>query len=317
MQANWFLLLTLTAVVCSFSGSRLHQGRIPRPRSSDVSCGGGGGTSVLAAEQSVWATGGWNILARTHPNTPSVQREARRWRVSIHRVGTLRGSLVGVCPAIQRLPVRLPDRSGVASEFLWFPFGLSCCNTAEPCRSYPQTFSPLAPCNVSMAKKDWAIKVSSSISSRDGTTEWLVEETHLDEAEQGQTAGPPALVPLEAQKAPAFVSLPIAALTPGRVERGWVADLPLCFSPHQPLFSSLALCDNCPLNWCGRGDVTRVIYNRQFVSVNGFAHIWLWSYVYPESSVLKILFALYINTTQDLCMKFMYVVEDDDAYNAK
>nr|XP_020472040.1 meteorin-like protein isoform X5 [Monopterus albus] len=88
----------------------------------DITGGGDSGEGVLAAQWSVRATGGavsvHLLLAGTHPHSPAVPCEAWGRRVSFHRVRTLWGSLVRVCPAIQRLPVCLPDCPGSTSEFL-------------------------------------------------------------------------------------------------------------------------------------------------------------------------------------------------------
>lgn len=81
----------------------------------------------------------------------------------------------------------------------------------SPTSLYPRTSSPLCwHCGIPVTlswQRDCAIKVASSITSRDRYTEWLMEST-FGGAEQAQTAGPPALVPPEAQRGPAFVSLP-------------------------------------------------------------------------------------------------------------
>lgn len=122
------------SALCSFSGPRLHQQCLPRSCASDIVGGGISSESVLAAQWSVWATtclfqviSAGPVLAWTHPYAPAVPREAWGWRVSLHGVRTLWGSLVRVCPTIQRLPVCLPGRLGGTPEFLWLPFGLRKC----------------------------------------------------------------------------------------------------------------------------------------------------------------------------------------------
>lgn len=116
------------------SGSWLHQECISWPSAEDITGGGVQREGVLAAQRGVWARSGscghirvCLILARTHPHAPAVPCEAWGWRVSFHRVRALRGSLVRVCPTIQRLPVCLPDCPGGTSEFLWLPFRLRKC----------------------------------------------------------------------------------------------------------------------------------------------------------------------------------------------
>lgn len=114
-----------------FSGPRLHQRSLAHTGPSDVAGGSGGHEGLLAARQSVWAKVGHlgvasarPLLARTHPCAPELPREDGWWRISLHGLGTLWGSLAGLCPAIQRLPVRLPDCLGGTAEFLWLPFKL-------------------------------------------------------------------------------------------------------------------------------------------------------------------------------------------------
>lgn len=114
-----------------FSCSRLYQKGHPWLSTSNVLSGGISAEGVLAAQWSVWATAGstgvMSVLAWTHPHTPAVPRQARRWRVSFHWVRTLWGSLVRVCPAIQRLPVCLPQCPNGTPEFLWLSFRLRRC----------------------------------------------------------------------------------------------------------------------------------------------------------------------------------------------
>lgn len=139
---KWLVLILLLAAQCyfvssciycctlwSFSGPRLHQKSLTQICPSDVAGGGGGHEGLLAARQSVWASI-WGVvsarplLARTHPCAPELPREDRRRRISLHGLGTLWGSLAGLCPAIQRLPVCIPDCLGGTAEFLWLPFKL-------------------------------------------------------------------------------------------------------------------------------------------------------------------------------------------------
>lgn len=117
--------------LCIFSCPRIHQECVPSPWTSGFPFGGVSLEGVLAAQWAVQAASGclwgiWinHILAWTHQHTPALPRKVWGWRVSFHRVRTLRGSLVRVCPAIQRLPVCLQDCPCVASEFLWLPFRL-------------------------------------------------------------------------------------------------------------------------------------------------------------------------------------------------
>lgn len=285
------------SALCSFSGPRLHQEHLPRLCTSDIGGGGVSGEGVLAAQWSVWATSGrlWVISARpvlawTRPHTPAVPREAWGRRVSLHRDRTLWGSLVRVCPAIQRLPVCLPGRLGSTSEFLWLPFRLRLCcfSTTEPCQplstgSLTPVLALWDPCDVVMCQQGGIQH------HQQGRSYW---KTHLEEQNRGKQQG---LLHWGSERAGLCLP-PITALCPGRLRRGWVAALSLCFSQHQPSFTLLALCDNCPLNWGGREGWSTAICNWHFVPVNRLVRVWLWGYFYSDSSALKfqILFALSI-----------------------
>lgn len=118
----------------SFSGARLHQECLPWLCTGDIAGGSGSSEGLLATEWSVRATSSClgvisaqPVLAWTHPHTPAVSREAWGWRVSLYRLRTFWGSLVRVCPTIQRLPVPLSGCLGGTPEFLWLSLGLRKC----------------------------------------------------------------------------------------------------------------------------------------------------------------------------------------------
>lgn len=150
---------------CVFSGPRLHQGCLPRPCTSDVPGGGQGGQGLLAARSGVRAAEGRGVPPWTHPYAPAVPREARRRRISLHGLRALRGGLVRVCPAIQRLPVCLHGGPGGTEEFLRLPFGLR--------------KRVLAPRDSRMA---------ASISSRDEAVKLVLKSGHIRRSRGGQTA---------------------------------------------------------------------------------------------------------------------------------
>lgn len=297
------------SALCSFSCPRLHQECVPPPWASDIPRGGVSLEGVLAAQWSVRATSGcfWvisvsPILARTHPYTPAVPREAWGWRVSFHRVRTLWGSLVRVCPTIQRLPVCLPDCPGDTSEFLRLPFRLRKC-TAEPYQFLStDILTPVLalwdPCNVVMAK---GLCHQGGIQHyQQGQNYWMADGEHIWRSRTGTNSRASCSGASRGSERAGLCLSPITALGPGRLRRGWVAALSLCFFPHWPLFTLPALCDNCPLNWAGREDLSAAIYNRQFVLVNRLVHMWLWSYFYPDSTCAKV--------SNPLCFVSLYVL---------
>ncbi len=255
------------SALCSFSGPRLHQERLPRLCASDIGGGGVSSEGVLAAQWSVWATGGcrWVIsagpvLAWTHPHAPAVPREAWGRRVSLHGVRTLWGSLVRVCPAIQRLPVCLPDRLGGTSEFLWLPFRLRKCVVLallSPTSLYPQAASPLYwHCGIAVMLS-CASKVASSITSRDEAIESLVKDTFGG----SRTGANSRASCTEAQRGPAFVSLPSLPSVLGDLE-GVGLLLSLCASPSINRRSLCWLCVTIAL-WTEVGGKTEA---RPFVT---------------------------------------------------
>lgn len=213
------------SALLSLSGPRLHQQRLPQLCPSDVAGGGICSEGLLAAWWSIWETRSCPTVAWTHLHTPAVPREAWGRRVSIHGVGTLRGSLVRVCPAVQRLPFRLQDCLGGTSEFLWLPFGL------RKCAVFYQAWHSGIPVAL-RHQQGRGCRIAGS-------------KTHLEEHNRGKQQG--LLHRTEAQRGLALCFSPITARGPGRLRRGLVAALSLCFSQHQTLlFTLLALCDCCP-----------------------------------------------------------------------
>lgn len=242
------LIVHSGSALWSFSGPRLHQECLPRLCASDFVGGGISSKGLLAAWWSVRAACGplrvisaHPVLAWNHPHTPAVPCEARRWRVSFHRVRTLWGGLARVCPTIQRLPVRLPDRLGGTSEFLRLPFRLKECFVflLVSNRRYPQ------PCT-GVPAISYASKVASS---RHKAYEVLVKR-HTWRRGTGANSKVSSSERTRPLSAPPLVT----ARGPGRLRRGWVATFSLCLSQHQQAFTLQPLCDSCPpeLRWEGR-----------------------------------------------------------------
>ena len=144
--------------LCSVSGPRLHQERLPWLCTSDLTGGGVSSEGLLAAQRGVWAPTDRRrvALAWPHPHAPAVPRAAWGRRVSVHGVRTLWGSLVRVCPTIQRLPVCLPDRLGGTPEFLRLPFRLRKCVVLAPLSPtgvLAPVLAPWDPCDAVMCQQ--------------------------------------------------------------------------------------------------------------------------------------------------------------------
>lgn len=184
---------------CPFSRSRLYQKRHPWPSASNVLSGGVSGEGVLAAQRSVWATAGCaaavSVLARTHPHAPAVPRQARRRRVSLHWVRTLWGSLVRVCPAIQRLPVCLPQCPNGTPEFLWLSFRLR-----EVCAGFTQLSNLTASIAPALVPFGSVLSCPTKVApAGEKQLKCWWKKNSFGRGEQGWAAGPPALQLREGQ----------------------------------------------------------------------------------------------------------------------